>query len=312
MKTNTSPIASPSQTPLHYGPAFMLVGYVLFGLAPVLVRYVITQGIPAAEVTFVRFVISCGLVVAIVASGLAALRAHNRRILLVRGILGAAAVLCYFHAIGMTSAGKGTLLNYTHSLWANLWAVLFLGMRPPRGFWLVLGVAGVGVWLVINPRFESINLGDGIGLFSGMLAGGAVLSIKHLRRTDDALVIFTSYAIFGAVFAFIPGFFSFGQAGVPFGTWAMPSSAALVALVTIGVITTIAQLSFTHGYGFTSLPLGTLLSLTVPGISALGGAIFLGEALTPHFILGGTLVVVACGILGLQEGRAAAQRRKES
>jgi drug/metabolite transporter (DMT)-like permease len=61
----------------------------------------------------------------------------------------------------------------------------------------------------------------------------------------------------------------------------------------------LAQVLFTHGYGYTSLAAGALLSLLVPVFTALFGLAFLSEALTPHFVLGTLLVLGACGLLAL-------------
>ena len=61
------------------------------------------------------------------------------------------------------------------------------------------------------------------------------------------------------------------------------------------------QLLFTHGYAYTSLALGTLLALLVPVLASLGGWIFFGETLTPHFLAGMLLVFLVCVILGSRE-----------
>lgn len=304
--------ASLSKNHLLHGPGYMMVGNLMFGLLPVVVRYITKLGIPPTEITFARFAIGTIAVVAVVAFGYSEIRSANWPLLALRGILGGTAVLCYFFAIQQTSAGKGVLLNYTHSMWANIYAVALLGAAPPRGFWWILGMAGIGLWLVINPDFDSFNWGDGLGLLSGMLGGGAILTIKRLRETDNPMTIFASFSVVGAAFALVPGALGVGYGGVAdagnwgglFAGWENPIAVGWIALAALGVLGMGGQMFFTYAYRYTSVPLGTVMSLSVPAIAALGGLVFLHEPLTPHFLLGGTLIMSACGLLQLRERAA--------
>ena len=93
-----------------------------------------------------------------------------------RGIFGALAVLLYFTSVQLTGAGVGTLLNYTYPLWANAFGAVFLGQRTFRGFWALLALALVGVYLVIDPVWTQLpSFGELAGVVSAMLAGAAVI-----------------------------------------------------------------------------------------------------------------------------------------
>ncbi len=229
----------------------------------------------------------------------------NREALLWRGILGGLTVLLYFMTLQLTTAAKGTLLNYTYSIWANVFGVLFLRHKPPKGFALILLMAALGVWLVLGVSFDHFDWGDLTGVLSGMAAGGGVAAIKVARKTDNALTVFGSFTLFGFFFAglglllfpFMGGFLShLGQFQPVDGT-------GLMILLAMGLCAMGAQLLFTQGYGYTSFAMGTLLSLLTPILAALLGWAWLGEPLTPHFILGTLLILAACLILGWQEGK---------
>jgi len=229
----------------------------------------------------------------------------NREALLWRGILGGLTVLLYFMTLQLTTAAKGTLLNYTYSIWANVFGVLFLRHKPPKGFALILLMAALGVWLVLGVSFDHFDWGDLTGVLSGMAAGGGVAAIKVARKTDNALTVFGSFTLFGFFFAglglllfpFMGGFLSrLGQFQPMDGT-------GLMILLAMGLCAMGAQLLFTQGYGYTSFAMGTLLSLLTPILAALLGWAWLGEPLTPHFILGTLLILASCLILGWQEGK---------
>lgn len=281
----------------------MLVANLFFAMVPVSVRVAGNVGLPSSQVTFVRFALGGIVCVILWSLGAGPLRARNRAAVALRGIFGGSAVLCYFHAVTELGAGKGVILNYTHSLWANLFAVAVLRERPPRGFWFLLALAGAGLWLVIDPHFGSFGRGEALGLLSGALGGAAILSIKSARRTDGALVILASFSLYGMIFALtVPVMDSVSGGGAR--PWPIPSGAGWGALLAVGLFGVFSQYLFTHAYGFTSVPLGSVMSLSVPALAAVTGWAFLDEKLTPHFILGSALILAAMGAMGIQEGRS--------
>src|SRR6187402_765443 len=184
------------------GPLTMLVGYLFLGLVPVLVRSLRDVGWNAPHTVAARFALAVIFILGIGAARRRWLVTHNKKLLLWRGILGGAAVLLYFTSVQLTGAGVGTLLNYTYPMWANAFGAVFLGQRTFRGFWVLLLLALVGVYLVINPVWTQLpSFGELAGVVSAMLAGAAVLCIKKLRETDESLSIIWSFSVFGLLFS---------------------------------------------------------------------------------------------------------------
>ncbi len=285
------------------GPLLMLLSNLLFGFVPIMVRLSSREQINSTEITFIRFVISCAGVGIMWGLGWGELRGRNWKGLFWRGIFGAISVLLYFYAVQEIGAAKGALLNYTHAIWANLFAVLFFRHKTPKGFWVLMATAFVGVWLVLDPHFKSVHQADLLGLLSGACSGGAVLSVKKLRQTDNALTIFASFSVAGLIASVVMAFFpSEGAVEWPAG-WKMPEGLDWTVLLLMGIFATAGQMLFTHAYAYTSITLGTLMALLVPAVATLGSRILLNEPLTPHFLLGGALIVTTCAILGLQEGK---------
>lgn len=280
----------------------MMVANLFLASVPIMVRFAGRWDIPSSEIAFFRFAMGCMAVGGVLAVGFGRLELHERRGLLARGVLGGLSATFYFYAIQSTSAGKGALLNCTYSLWANIFTVLILRESPPKGFWTLLAVACAGLWLVLDPDFQTVNWGDALGLASGITGGLAVFSLKQLRRNTNSLSIFASFAFFGMIFSLVP-LVTFKASGGTEGFWVMPPAGALPALIGVGIAGMAGQMFFTYGYGYTSIALGTLMALSVPALAALGGRLFLGEPLTPHFVLGGTLILTACGILQYRESK---------
>jgi drug/metabolite transporter (DMT)-like permease len=224
-------------------------------------------------------------------------RTENLPVLLLRGLFGGMSVLTYFLAVQRTGAVVGTLLNYTHSIWANLLGLLWVRQYPDRKFWPILALAVVGLWLVIDPSFTHLESGKLWGLLSGILGGAAILCVKQLRKTDNALTILASFSSVGLCCALVT---------LPFED--MPSeyfgsAVAWLLLVAIAIISFGGQMLFTHGYRETSVALGSLLSLLVPTIASLSGWVFLKEPLTLRYVFGASLVLIACAVFGWFESR---------
>ncbi len=283
------------------GVFLLLLADLFFALIPITVRMATQLGYSPAQVTFFRFTFAVLGILVLVFLGGAKLKIVNLRALFWRGLFGGLSVLFYFLALHFTTAAKGTLLNYTYSIWANVFAVLFLGQKPPKGFGYLLLLAGVGVWLVLGVSFETLNWGDFIGALAGAMAGAATLAVKEARKTDDSLSVFGSFTFFGLLISiFLLGAGSLGPSAAPLLGWSAMTSEGWVILLAMGAVSMAAQLLFTEGFGYASLSTGTLLSLLVPVGAALLGHLFLGESLTPHFLLGTCLVLTACGFFGWQ------------
>lgn len=279
----------------------MLLGYLFLGLAPVLVRSARDVGWHAPHTVVARFVLAGVFIVGIGAARRRWLTANNRWLLIWRGIFGALAVLLYFTSVQLTGAGVGTLLNYTYPIWANVFGAVFLGQRAFRGFWALLALALLGVYLVINPVWTEVpSFGELAGLVSAMLAGAAVLCIKKLRETDESLSIIWSFSVFGVLFSLPVAVLDTRYSTTPL-PWGDLHGWWLILL--IGVFSFLGHVYFTRGYKHTSLQLGSVLALTVPVVAVLCGWWFLNEPLSPTFVTGGLLILGASAWIGIRDGR---------
>lgn len=301
-------------------PFTMLLGYLLFGFAPLLAKLAMQRGWDGPHSVVLRFAVAGLLtwICVVVAKrwGSRALRSElklesrNQRALFLRGLYGGFAVLCYFSSMALTGAGMSTLLNYTYAIFANLFGVLFFKHRLSPHFWLLLALAAVGLVLVISPSLfvgmgSAYDLGLALGLCSGIFAGFAILAVKELRQTDNALSINAAYSL-GSFLLAIPFAIYTGTQGSP-APWG--GAFALACLLASSILSFAAQLLFSHGFKHTSVSLASLLSLLAPVVATASGWLFLGEELSPHFLLGAVLILVATVLAGKNEGK---QKVKES
>ena len=273
----------------------MTLGYLLLGIQPVFLKLALERGFTTAESVALRFLVSLCLVVPFALWNRQSLRTQQPAVWLLRGILGGLAVLLYFESVRLAGAGLGTLLNYTYPIWANLLSFL-IGERPSRMIWLALPLAIVGTVLVVAPTADSgIGRGELCGLTSAALAGGAIVCIKRLRRTDGELTIIASFSLVGLLLA-IPALPLFA---------ATPSTSAgqagwLFALL-VGLLSFFGHVYFTRGYKETSIQLGTVLSLIVPALAAGFGWLVLRERLAPSALTGAGLIGLGVLLIAVRE-----------
>lgn len=293
------------QRPLSQnGPLILCAANLCFALVPLAVKWSALNGASGPALTFYRHLFAFLAVLALAALGLQPIEVKRPKLLLWRGLLGGASVFLWFASLDLTSAAKGTVLNYTHTLWSNVFGALFLGLKRPRSFWPLFAVALGGLYLVVNPDFDRVNWGDVMALGSGMFGGAAVLTVKEARKTENALTIFGAFSAVGLVIATLylwlaPRLLPSQPASLSL-YWQALSNAWLPILV-MSAAAVGGQLLFTHGYAYTSIAVGSLLSLSVPLLASLGGHFILHEALTPHFVMGALLVLGASLWLGIQE-----------
>ncbi len=275
------------------GIKYLLAGYVFLALQPIAVRLLTEKGWSAASTVFARFAFSACAILVICIVRKKGLQTKNWRLLFLRGILGGAAVLLYFTSIQYAGAARGTLLNYTYPLWANLFSY-FLGKKLGSHFWLALGVALMGTFLVVWPDQgwgdSSVGLGEAAGLASAFLAGGAVLTIKKLRETDEALTIIASFTFFGLLMSLPLADFEFARSSLHRVDVSLAASA-------VGLLAFFGHWLFTKGYRGASLQEATLLSLLVPLLAAFSGIVFLQEEFSFRFALGGFFILSSLAIV---------------
>jgi drug/metabolite transporter (DMT)-like permease len=246
----------------------------------------------SAVVTTARFVIGILIIAGFAVSGFTRLSPKNWLWLIVRGIIGAASVFLFFRGIAKLGLGRGTVLNYTYPIFAALFAPLLLRERLHADVIVAIGVAFVGIYLVLNPgNILSIGREGLLALLGGAMSGVAVVAIKKLRETDSPSVIYLAQCVFGLlVVAYPTATSSFAFSPV---TW--------IVLAAIGVLATAAQLLMTWAYKHVPATEGSLLAFLGPVLNVLLGVVAFGEILRPATLAGSLLVLASCLYVAFRE-----------
>jgi drug/metabolite transporter (DMT)-like permease len=239
-----------------------------------------------SQVAMIRMAI--GLMPALLIPGIRhrALTFKRVDLLLLRGISGGLAVLCYFLAIEHISVGVATLLNYTAPLFSGLFSIFFLNEKISAKVLLPMPVALVGVFLVVHAHARPGDvLGFGawelVGFLSAFFSGAAVTAMRAARRGENSWAVYASFCLLGMLVC------------APLGvtTWKNPTAREWLFLMATSLLAIGAQLLLTFSLRWVdAMTVGVMSQLAVI-VAMVLGATLLGEKITSMTALGAALTI---------------------
>lgn len=258
---------------------------VCFATMATLARVESARGFDAPQLVFVRMGVGALACLSLFAAGRASFGLERPGVLLARGLYGSLAILLYFFAITQLPVGEATLLNYTSPLFTTLFAMLFLGERPgPRPLAGLL-VTLVGLALTVDATGGAHpSWGIAAGFASAVLSGAAVATVRSLRQTHGATMIFFVFCVVALGLS--------GPLAAPGAR--LPALRDVWLLLGIGIASTLAQLLFTEAMGYVSAVGAAVVTPLTPIAAYVLGALFLGEPLTSRICLG--ILVALAGV----------------
>ena len=190
----------------------------------------------------------------------------------------------------LSTAANGSLVTSATPAFVLIFAWLLLGERITPLRWVALILATLGVVAVIDPRSAQLNP----NLFLGNLAliGAAVtwalysVLVRKVTQNLDVLPF--------SLIAFIGGL----PVTVPASVWELKtigvgqiSLGVVGGVLFLGIISTaLAMVLWNSAFAFVDASLAALTFFAQPVVGTALGWLFLGEKITPLFLLGGFLI----------------------
>lgn len=266
----------------------MLLSVVLFSANTLLIRAV-SEHVPAADgwmASLVRGFFGLLVVAACYGfgRGFEPRRLFGSRLVMIRGIVGAAGILCFYISVTRLGAARGVVLNLTYPAFATIIAALWLKETVSRAavVWMVIGFGGLLLFLNDGWRFTDPSPYDLLGLLGAALAGWVVVVIRRLRHEEHPATIYASQAFYGMVAA-LPAVTKVSS--LPAIAWA--------GLIAAAVLVAFAQLVMTRAYQKLPVSRGSAMQMTLPIVTAVGSFAFLGETFQLHELIGAAVVLLA-------------------
>ncbi len=272
-----------------------------FSLMTVFVKLIGTS-IPTAEVILVRSIFAAGVTVLFLIKAGEPILGKGKPLLLMRGVVGFAALLCFFYAIPRLPLADVTVLQYSNPIFVAVFASIALGEKLGRREIGCIALGIIGVILITRPTALLGQAGGGPALDRLATAAaltGAVLSavayvlVRKLTATEHPLVVVLYFPLLC-----IP-------LSMPFllDRFVWPDAEQWLYLIGIGITAQIAQVLMTLAYRAESAASVSGASYAQMIFAAAWGLVLFAEVPTLWLITGS--VLIASGILLLSIPRTA-------
>jgi drug/metabolite transporter (DMT)-like permease len=262
---------------------------------------VVSQVLPALEVTFFRNVFGVALVGYAIYKSPLTQKGGKPLLLLFRGMMGFTALLAYFYIIAYIPLGEAVTYNKTSPIFVAIFAFIFLGEKLPSSAILAVLLGFVGIVLIAQPEGGVFDKYDMLGIFSGLGAALAYTSIRELRQYYDTRAIVMSFMGVGTVaplllmlitpYVSVPSELDF-----MFAEFIMPQGMIWFYIVMMGLSATLSQILMTKAYERTKAGIvGTVSYSNI--VFALIIGIALGDPIPDIWTFLGILLVITSGLL---------------
>lgn len=262
--------------------------------------------VPAGQVMFFRGAIALVVIAAIAFSlgGFRQLATRNWRAHAARSVAGSLSMFCWFVSLTMIPLAEMTAISFTVPLFLTLLALVFLGERIRIYRWTALIVGFAGVLVIVGPDIvlrQGSPLGEAIGLLAAVLAAFALLFLRRMSGTEQALTITFYFFLTSSALALLT---------LPFAPWPLPTGRQWLLLGMTGGFGVLGQLAMTWSYRHAEASLIAPLDyLSLLVAIAIGFYVF-GEVPRMSTWLGAPLVIAAGAIILWREYAALPARSR--
>ena len=266
----------------------MVVSALSFSLMGVCVKQVGGR-IPVAEVVFARAIVSVALSWWLLHRAGIPAWGKRRWLLIWRGAIGTAALVCVYAALAVLPLAAATVLQYLYPPFTALLAWLMLGEPIGKRVLAAMALGWLGVLLVAQP--------------AGLLQGGATLALVPVLIAV-AGALFTAFAYvsvrsLGTSEHPLVIVFYFPLVALPLSlplvalNPVLPTPAELLWLIGVGVFTQLGQVYLTRS--LTALPAARATAISYVQVLFAGGWgwLLFGESIDSWTIAGAGLVLAA-------------------
>ena len=218
----------------------MLMSILLFTLMDATVIWLGTF-YPTTQIMFFRCTVALVPVLAIIylRGGIGILRTHQKKLHLLRSLMGVAAMGLAFYAFSLMPLAEAVSILHTAPLFMTALSVLLLRETVGIRRWSAVLLGFAGMLLVVRPGSGMLESGSLFMLAAAFLIGCTTIVIRHLSKVDDPVCITFYFTATGVIIS------SFG---VILQGWTTPPMNDLALLMLVGLLGGLAQYLMTLSY----------------------------------------------------------------
>ena len=270
------------------GIRFLIGSGLAFSLMSVCVK-AIGGRIPISELVFARATISIIITRFFLYKNKINPWGYQKRLLIIRGLLGTVALFCIFKALTIIPIATATVIQYIYPTFTVISAYIILKEFISRRIVYSIIIGWIGILLVSQPEFTTNSnvqetiLAIIIAIFGALMTSLAYICVRKLSSREHPLVIIYYFPLVS-----IP-------LSIPFviNDFVLPTGNDWFWIIGIGIFTQIGQLFITEG--LTLLPAGQATSLNYSQVifASIWGVLIFQEAITSSVYVGGICVLIS-------------------
>jgi drug/metabolite transporter (DMT)-like permease len=270
------------------GIRFLIGSGLAFSLMSVCVK-AIGGRIPISELVFARATISIIITRFFLYKNKINPWGYQKRLLIIRGLLGTVALFCIFKALTILPIATATVIQYIYPTFTVISAYIILKEFISRRIVYSIIIGWIGILLVSQPEFTTNSnvqetiLAIIIAILGALMTSLAYICVRKLSSREHPLVIIYYFPLVS-----IP-------LSIPFviNDFVLPTGTDWFWIIGIGIFTQIGQLFITEG--LTLLPAGQATSLNYSQVifASIWGVLIFQETITSSVYLGGICVLIS-------------------
>lgn len=224
----------------------------------------------------------------------------NKKLLLLRGLLGLIAVNCFYIALVRLPLAEATVIMFTNPVFTALIAAVMLAELIGKKDIGLMAISLAGVVLVVQPAMLFGKVGAGLdpigvtmGLISAVLSAAAWVTIRKLSQTEPVVVIVFYFAMITTL----------GSVPLVMMNPVWPTAVEWLLLTGIGITTHFGQLNLTRGLKLEKAGRAASVTYLQMVFAALWGMLIFNEVPSLLSIAGTILIVGSTLMLGRMPAR---------
>lgn len=200
-----------------------------------------------------------------------------------RAIFNSIAIILFSTAFQYTTITNANMLHMTYPVFVILLAPFYTKETIRKNIYLYLISIMIGSYVVANPSFNSINMGDILALLSAIIAAFSILSLTESRKENEGYIIIFYVMLMGTI------------VNIPFAYKDLANfdMSALTLVFISSALGVLGQIFITWGYKYVDSATGSLAATSRIVMSGLIGYLFLNEPLNLRIIIGMTLITLS-------------------
>ena len=270
------------------GIKFLIGSGLAFSLMSVCVK-AIGGRIPISELVFARATISLIITRFFLYKNKVNPWGYQKRLLIIRGLLGTLALFCIFKALPVLPIATATVIQYIYPTFTAICAYIILKEFILRRIIYSIFIGWIGILLVSQPELttngnaQETILAIIIAIFGALMTSLAYICVRKLSSKEHPLVIIYYFPLVS-----IP-------LSIPFiiNDFVLPNGTDWFWIIGIGIFTQLGQLCITEGLRL--LPAGQATSLNYSQVvfASIWGVLIFQETITSSIYLGGFCVLIS-------------------